>query len=296
MSLGSPRLQIYWDWRAANNWVGGGSGSGIMVAAAVFTLVGIDSYNFSILSLVFVSAGLFSVLMKIGHPLRVLNVYRNPFTSWMSREAWAAFLVFPFGAAACWFKSEVLLLLAAASAAAYMYCQAMIMKASRAIPAWRVAQIVPFIMVSGLIEGVALVLIAGLPFASMYEQEALSGVLLMVIFLLIFRLLSWRKYYSVLENNAPEGTVEVLEKSNLPFLVFGDLLPAVFILLAILLDKYVAFLMVLASLLMLAAGWAIKYVIVTKAAYYQGYAVPHSPARGAGEPSIGIKPGWVQKK
>jgi len=41
-------------------------------------------------------------------------------------------------------------------------------------------------------------------------------------------------------------------------------------------------------------GWfiCIKIVLVTKAAYDQGFAVEHMPARGAGASGPGVKPGW----
>lgn len=290
-----PRLQTYWDWRAANNWIGGGTGSGIMIAAAVFTLAGVDSYIYALISLIFVCAGLFSVLMKIGRPLRALYVYRNPFTSWMSREAWVALLVLPFGAAAFWFKSEILLLLAAISAWLYMYCQAQILKASRGVPAWRVAEVIPFIMTSGLLEGAALILIIGVMFTGLLIQPALSALLIMVLFLLLTRMFTWHKYYNVLKDDAPVGTMEALSKANKPFLLLGDLLPAVLILLTLLLDRFTGFFVINAGLLILASGWIIKYVIVAKAGFYQGFAMPHTPARGAGQPGPGTKPGWVHK-
>ena len=294
MSTG-PRLQTYWDWRAANNWIGGGTGSGLMIAATVFTLAGIDSFNIALVSLVFVCAGLFSVLMKIGRPLRALNVYRNPFTSWMSREAWVALLVLPFGAAAFWYESEILLLIAALSAWAYMYCQAMILKASRAIRAWRVSEVVPFIMSSGLIEGTALALIIGIFFTSMASEEALAAILIMVLILLITRMYFWHKYFNVLKEDAPIGTIEALSKVNKPFIFLGDAVPALLILSALLLDRFIVFFIITAAAMMLFTGWLIKYVIVAKAGFYQGYAMPHTPARGAGKPGPGIKPGWIKK-
>lgn len=40
-------------------------------------------------------------------------------------------------------------------------------------------------------------------------------------------------------------------------------------------------------------GWAMKYMIVTKAAYNQGFAIAHRPERSAGAGGgEGAAPGW----
>jgi phenylacetyl-CoA:acceptor oxidoreductase subunit 2 len=291
-----PRLQTYWDWRAANNWIGGGTGSGLMIAAAVFTLAGVDSYMIALVSMVFVAVGLFSVLMKIGRPLRALYVYRNPFTSWMSREAWVAFLVFPFGAAAFWYQSEILLVLAALSAYGYMFCQAMILKASRAIRAWRVQEIVAYIIASSILEGAALAMIIGILFTSLALHPALPSILVMLLLVILFRGYTWRRYFNVLKDDAPEGTVAALSKVNTPFMLAGDLLPALLLLVALISDQFITTLGVIAGIILVASGWYIKYVIVVKAGFYEGFAMAHTPARGAGKPGPGVKPGWVKNK
>lgn len=295
MNLG-PRRQTKWDIRAVGNWVGGGTGTGVIIAAAVLTLSGIDSYRFSLIGIIFVAAGLFSVALEIGRPFRSLNVFRNPFTSWMSREAWVALLVLPLGVAAYWYKSEILLLLAAVSAGLYLYCQARILKASRGIPAWRVVQIIPLIISTGLIEGAGLILITGFIFSSLSSHAAMPAFLVMILILLGARALAWRGYYNALKDNAPEGTVAALQRVNLPFFLLGDLLPMLLILTALIADRFVSILAINAFALMVAAGWLIKFIIVTRAGYYQGYAMVHTPARGAGTPGPGTKPGWVQKK
>ena len=295
MSLG-PVLQTKWDIRAVGNWVGGGTGTGIIIAATVLTLSGINSYNFSLVGIVLVAAGLFSVALEIGRPLRSLNVFRNPFTSWMSREAWVALLVLPLGAAAFWYRSQVLLLLAAAAAGMYLYCQARILRASRGVPAWRVPQIMPLIISTGLIEGAGLILITGVIFKGLASHTVLPALLVMVLVLLGLRALSWRAYFAALRDNAPEGTVAALQRANLPLLLLGDLLPMLLLLLALLSGNYVAILVVNACALMTAAGWSLKFIIVTRAGFFQGYAMLHTPARGAGSPGPGTKPGWVLKK
>jgi phenylacetyl-CoA:acceptor oxidoreductase 26-kDa subunit len=41
-----------------------------------------------------------------------------------------------------------------------------------------------------------------------------------------------------------------------------------------------------------ASGWALKFILVTRAAYNQGFALKHIPVRGSGAPGPAIKPGW----
>ena len=45
--------------------------------------------------LALVGFGLFCVSLELGRPLRALNVFRNPRTSWMAREAWTSLLLVP---------------------------------------------------------------------------------------------------------------------------------------------------------------------------------------------------------
>src|SRR5690606_13614655 len=90
--IGKP--QTLWDARAALNFMLGGTGSGLMVAALFFPsreafLIGT--------ALVLVAGGLGAVWLEIGRKLRAVHVFFNPFTSWMSREALAAVVLFGLG-------------------------------------------------------------------------------------------------------------------------------------------------------------------------------------------------------
>ena len=46
-------------------------------------------------------------------------------------------------------------------------------------------------------------------------------------------------------------------------------------------------------LLAFAAGWAWKFILVTRAGYNQGFALKHTPVRGAGIAGPPVKPGWI---
>ena len=68
-----PRQQTDWDIRGALNFILGGAGAGLLVATALATSQGGDLRALEALGLALVAAGLLSVLMKIGRPLRALR-------------------------------------------------------------------------------------------------------------------------------------------------------------------------------------------------------------------------------
>ena len=81
------RPQRHWDARAALNIMLGGSGAGLMVAALAIDPV--SPWPLA-LALGLVGAGLTAVWLEIGRKARALHVFFNPFTSWMTRESFAA--------------------------------------------------------------------------------------------------------------------------------------------------------------------------------------------------------------
>jgi phenylacetyl-CoA:acceptor oxidoreductase subunit 2 len=148
------QVQEHWDARAALNFMLGGAGAGLMIWAAVMQVR--SPYPVA-LSLALVAAGLFAVWLEIGRKARALHVFFNPFTSWMTRESFAALLLFTLGLASLLDAS--LLPAAAIAAGAFLYCQARILRAAKGIPAWRTPWVVPLIVISGLAEGGALLLL-----------------------------------------------------------------------------------------------------------------------------------------
>ena len=91
MSYGPrPWQQTNWDWRAAANFMLGGTGAGLVIAASVI----LDEARYPVmLALALVAAGLGAVWLEIGRKLRAVHVFFNPFTSWMTRESFAALLL-----------------------------------------------------------------------------------------------------------------------------------------------------------------------------------------------------------
>ncbi len=94
----TSRLQRFWDIRAALNFIGGGTGSSLLVWASVGLLAGCPYFAAGLTGLAFVAGGLFMVWLEIGKPWRAFNLLFRPQTSWMTREGIVALFLFATGA------------------------------------------------------------------------------------------------------------------------------------------------------------------------------------------------------
>ncbi len=295
MSQIAPYHQTNWDWRAAGNFIGGGSGSGLAIAAAVGWQNGLTYWPMALLAMILVGIGLICVWAEIGKPWRALHVYFHPQTSWMTREAFVSLPLFGLGVLAGGasllggFPAALLgtlIWLTAAIAACYLFCQARILFASKGIPAWRDELIQPVIIATGLTEGASLLTL----FLAFGADKVTVWAILLAL-LMAARLAAWFRYFVRLrDGRAPKKSVEVLTIASQPILLGGTLAPLLITFLAALFDK--AWLLVPAGLLALAAGWYMKYIIIAKAAYNQGFALPNLPVRGRGKVKGDSKPGW----
>ncbi|HEY5597388.1 MAG TPA: phenylacetyl CoA, partial [Kiloniellales bacterium] len=219
-----------------------------------------------------------------------LNVLFHPQTSWMSRESIIGLALFPLALAGAWFEAPTLLLPAAVAALGYLYCQARILRAMAGIPAWRVDEIVPLMMTTGLCEGLGLFL-AVLALVAAPARSAMAVAAVVLLVLLGLRAWAWGRYRRALAESAPNGTVAELARLSPGFLVLGHVVPGL-MLLGTLAVAGMAPVAATAGLLATLAGWTLKFVIVTRASYNQGFAIAHSPERGAGAAGLGAKPGW----
>jgi phenylacetyl-CoA:acceptor oxidoreductase subunit 2 len=70
-------------------------------------------------------------------------------------------------------------------------------------------------------------------------------------------------------------------------------LPAVFAAAAALGVPYAGACLMIAGLSSIAGGWLLKYTLVTRAAFTQGFALAHLPVRGRGVAGPAVKPGWA---
>jgi len=257
MSFGPKAwIQQHWDARAALNFMLGGTGSGLMVAAA---LAYPDSRAPILLSLVLVATGLGAVWLEIGKKLRAINVFFNPFTSWMTREAFAAVLLFALGAAAL-VRPQWFLPAAAAAALAFVWCQGRILRASTGIPAWRAPQVGLLIVSTALAEGAGLALL----FTTTPLLLTWFGLAL------VLRAIAWTRYATAVRSSALEAPGKLLLQigtvAALALAFAGYWVPAA---------------APLAGLAAIATGLWLKFALVTRASVNQGFALPRLPVRGA---------------
>ena len=286
----TPWHQTNWDWRAAGNFIGGGSGTGLLFFATLAS-GSVEAYRVqALIALALIGLGLTCVWAEIGRPLRALNVFRHPQTSWMTREGMVAPFLFLAALVAIWQGGGALAGVVALLGLVFLYCQARILHAAKGIPAWREPKIVPLILATGFVEGAGLssllaVLLPG------NGPRWLAGILLGA---LILRRLAWGMYRDALERKgAPKKTLETLQGFGARYEMFGQLAAEMLIVGAIFMGGAAfPFLVALAGLVAVASGWALKFTIVTRAAYNQGFALPVLPVRGQGEAKPGVKPGW----
>jgi phenylacetyl-CoA:acceptor oxidoreductase subunit 2 len=286
-----PWHQKHWDWKAAGNFICGGAGSGLFACAAIASLLYDSQWLLGGTALALIALGLFLVLLKIGRPLRAIYVLRQPQRSWMAREAWIALALFPIATLAGWYATPWLVILAAFLGLSFLFCQAMILKEAKGIPAWRISAVVPLILLTGLAEG------CGLFLAGVSLMPALNGIAeltaVIVICLSALRSWTWRSYFTALQTmGAPKRALVVLEAFRPWLFVFGLVVPFILIVLGMMATALAFLLLPLAGISVLAAGVALKFILVTRAGYNQGFALPHTPARGSSLPGPAVRPGW----
>ena len=261
MSYGPrPWRQTTWDWRAAANFMLGGTGAGLIIAV---TLVQNHSPYPVILALLLVGGGLGAVWLEIGRKLRAIHVFFNPRTSWMTRESFAALLFFVFSSIELFFHSTDALGAAALAALAFVYCQARILRAAKGIPAWRAPQVVALIVTTALVEGVGLLMF----------MNSDSLVISLFTAVVIARAIAWSRYWSALKQS---GSRAALESGGKALIQIGTMVPLALVLGAVFLPQAAA----LAAVAAILTGWRLKFALVTRAAFNQGFVLPQLPVRG----------------
>ena len=272
-----PWHQTSWDARAAGNFVCGGAGAGLIVFAVFAGTTGPNGAWLILAGLALVALGLFCVSLELGRPLRALKVIRNPRTSWMAREAWVAGALFPAGIIAA-FVQPVAGWAAAFLALAFVYCQSRLLQGAKGIPAWREPLLVPLVIVTGLVEGGG-IFVATTPF----HRTATLVLLSLFAVLVIVRMGVWIAYRRRLDGVIAEGARVALDNAGIVLLVLGTAVPLCLIAIMAAMTLTVATLSALCvatGLAALLAGSWLKFVIVTRAGFNQGFALPHLPVRG----------------
>lgn len=272
----SPSRQRNWDARAAANFVFGGAGGGLIVFAVVAGVSGLALALPLLAGLALIGAGLLCVWHELGRPLRALHVFFHPHTSWMTREAYVAVLLFPCGVAAAagvpgfaW--------VAAALAFAFVVCQGHMLQAARGIPAWRHALVAPLLVVTGLAEGAGLWLVA-----AAWLRAGTQALLTIFGALVLLRIVIWLGYRRAIATQAPRAHV-ALDTTSRVLQLAGTLLPLAVV--ALVASGAVAgtatlAVVAIAGLAAAASGAHMKFTLVTKAGFTQGAALVRLPVRG----------------
>ena len=271
-----PWHQTNWDIRAALNFMFGGAGTGLLVIAAFSGLAGDALRAEIVLGMGLIGAGLISVWFEIGRPLRAIHVGFNPFTSWMTRESFAAGAVFALGLSAAWLGSQALAQAAALAALVFAYCQGRMLQGAKGIPAWRVPALAWLIFITALAEGAGLFVVL----AALFETPA-RGVLAYFSLALVARGLAWSIYRGSVAKSVARPALVALDRAGKILIQFGTIAPLALLLLGLLADDTARIALLLAGVGALATGWQFKFVLITRAAYNQGFALPHLPVRGA---------------
>jgi phenylacetyl-CoA:acceptor oxidoreductase subunit 2 len=281
MSFGpNPWQQSQWDWRAAGNFIGGGAGSGLIVFTALAGTKGALAAALLLAGLALIGLGLSCVWLELGRPLRALHVFFNARTSWMTREAIVATALLPVGLAAAagvYSGIDGLVWLPAALALVFVYCQGRMLRAARGITAWREPLTVPLLLSTSLAEG------AGVFFVALLWHGP-AGAAMAVLFgvLVLARAAVLLAYRQRLSGRIAPRANRALDRAGRALLIGGTALPLALLLAAAWTGGATAVALgALAGLAAALAGAHLKFTLVTRAGYNQGFALRSLPVRGA---------------
>jgi len=93
------------------------------------------------------------------------------------------------------------------------------------------------------------------------------------------RAATWENYRRQLHTDAPAPANAALDRASIPLHTLGHALPAVLLVTALLTSTPVV-LAAIAGLALAAGGAWLKFTIVTRAGYTQGFSIPFVPVRG----------------
>ncbi len=276
------KLQTFWDFRAAMNFIMGGTGSGLIIVAALAALDG--HFDGATLRAMFatggaiIALGLLFVFLEIGRKARFWYAILRPQSSWMTREVWVVAILYPLIGANVLWTSPQLWLATGAAGAAFLFCQAQILFAAKAIPAWRAPLIPALIIASGLTEGTG----AGMLALSALAQPAIpTAVVVLGIILAPATALLWLVYVARAKaNGIPAMARKVLLGVNAIVVTWWAVALVILIACAVLAPAPAYY--ALAGLMLVAAGAIWKATVIVHASFQQGFVLPNAPGRGSG--------------
>jgi phenylacetyl-CoA:acceptor oxidoreductase subunit 2 len=128
---------------------------------------------------------------------------------------------------------------------------------------------VPLICATGLCEGAALLLL----FLCL-SNDVPVALNLVCLALLAARTISWLIYRTRLAHaGAPAASLTALGNIHRAHVFAGNLIPAMLILASMALPEFATPAVFSASVLIIFAGWHLKFTLITRAAHVQGYSL-----------------------
>jgi phenylacetyl-CoA:acceptor oxidoreductase subunit 1 len=279
-------LQTLWDWRAAMNWIFGGTGSGFAAIAWLAALAGVVHADMvpaaHALAGGVMAIGLFCVFLKIGRKLRFWRAVARPQTSWMTRELYVAAAFYPAVLANLLWPAAWLSALAGVLAFLFLLCQAKILHQARGIPAWRVPLMPWMLLATGLLEGLGLLalLMAWLRgFGVLTTLLPAAGLALVAMNAALW----WAYRVTASDEGMVPLARRVIAENSLTLHLVGHALPALMFLLALVNPGLISVYLGVAGVAAVAGGAFWKFTIIVRGGYQQGFALPAVPQRGSGE-------------
>jgi len=244
------------DGIAAAGLVVSGSGAGLLAILSLGGYGGLDA-----------GAGLvLPGLALVG--LGLLAMWLRPALSaegetWRRVAAIAALVLFPLcGAALGW---PDLIRLVWLPALVVLYAQARRIEAVRAVPAWSAPLHMPLLLTSAFAEGSGLLLLLAPLTMAGAAPDWTAG---LMIALVAARLLVWMAYRRRLTGETvPAATAVVLLAFSTPFTLGGNVIPLALSIVAGMMPSLASSALAAAGLAVVAGGWALRLVILTRATY-----------------------------
>jgi phenylacetyl-CoA:acceptor oxidoreductase subunit 2 len=153
------RRQTLWRAPAVLNFVLGGMGAGLYLAAVAAAAGGPPGALVAGLGPALVLAGFAAVATEAGRPWRGPRVLRRVRSSWMSREAWLGGAFVAFAGADLAAPGVAWRALAAVAAGGLAVSQGFMLRRARGVTAWDVSLLPPLFLVSALASGAGLLAI-----------------------------------------------------------------------------------------------------------------------------------------